>query len=434
MTAPHAVISGASIAGLSAAWWLRRVGWDVTVLERADAFRDGGQNVDVRGVARQVLDRMGLVEAVAAVNTTETGTVLVDRDGRVRAELPSDGPDGATAELEVLRGDFARTLLDALPDGVEVVYGDTIADVDDSGAAGAGGSGGTGDTGPAGPGGTGDDRAVVTTRGGRVLHADLVVVAEGVRSRTRDLLFAAPGEVDLRDLGITMVFGTVPRTPADDDRWRWYTAVRGRQVHLRPDTYGSTRAILAYTGSDALNGLDRPAMVDRLRARYADAGWETERVLDGFADSDDVYTDELTQVRMPSWRRGRVCVIGDAAWCVTPMGGGGASLALTSGYVLAATLTGGSDGARGLDRRELDRALAAFDDWMRPLVDQVQDLPRGMVHFAYPQTRLGLAARGVVDRVLTSRLFRPVIAKVTQVADTDRPLPALHDGPVPRAR
>ncbi|WP_159573313.1 FAD-dependent monooxygenase [Curtobacterium sp. 18060] len=393
MTSQHAVISGASIAGLSAAWWLRHVGWQVTVIERAPSFRDGGQNVDVRGVAREVLERMGLVDAVRARNTTETGTVIVDRDGKVRSELPSDGPDGATAELEVLRGDFARVILDDLPDGVSIVYGETIQDVDDQ---------------------AGGRRATVTTDAGRVLDADLVVIAEGVRSRTRDRLFAAEGEVDERDLGVTMVFGTIPRTPSDDDRWRWYNAVGGRQVHLRPDPYGTTRAILAYAGGDDLVGRSRSEALATLRTRYADAGWQTERVLDGFDGSDDVYLDELTQIRMPRWHRGRVCVIGDAAWCVTPMGGGGASLALTSGYVLAASVTADED---------LDRALDAFDTWMRPLVDKIQGIPKGIVHFAYPQTRLGLAARGVADKVLLSALFRPLAARLTRVADSDRPLP-----------
>jgi 2-polyprenyl-6-methoxyphenol hydroxylase-like FAD-dependent oxidoreductase len=395
MTSQHAVISGASIAGLSAAWWFRHVGWQVTVIERAPSFRDGGQNVDVRGVAREVLERMGLVDAVRARNTTETGTVIVDRDGNVRSELPSDGPDGATAELEVLRGDFARVVLDDLPDGVSIVYGETIQDVDDQ---------------------AGGRRATVTTDAGRVLDADLVVIAEGVRSRTRDRLFAAEGEVDERDLGVTMVFGTIPRTPSDDDRWRWYNAVGGRQVHLRPDPYGTTRAILAYAGGDDLVGRSRSEALATLRTRYADAGWQTERVLDGFDGSDDVYLDELTQIRMPRWHRGRVCVIGDAAWCVTPMGGGGASLALTSGYVLAASVTADED---------LDRALDAFDTWMRPLVDKIQGIPKGIVHFAYPQTRLGLAARGIADKVLLSALFRPLAARLTRVADSDRPLPAL---------
>lgn len=407
MTTPHAVISGASIAGLSAAWWLRRTGWAVTVVERAPAFRDGGQNVDVRGVAREVLERMGLVEAVRRVNTTETGAVLVDRDGHVTAELPSDGADGATAELEVLRGDLARTILDALPTGVQFVYGETVEDVDDT------------------DGGLAPGRVTIRTSTGRVLHADLLVVAEGVRSRTRDRLFTEAGDVDERDLGVTMAFGTIPRIASDDDRWRWYNAVGGRQVHLRPDPYGTTRAILAYAGDDDLAGQGRDETQARLRRRYAGAGWQTERVLDGFASSDDVYVDELTQIRMPRWRRGRVCVIGDAAWCVTPMGGGGASLALTSGYVLAASLSAADTASGALDRDGLDAALGAFDDWMRPLVDRIQGIPKGIVRFAYPRTRFGLAARRVADTVLTSALAKPLAARLTRVADSERPLPEL---------
>jgi 2-polyprenyl-6-methoxyphenol hydroxylase-like FAD-dependent oxidoreductase len=401
MTAPHALITGASIAGLSAAWWLRRIGWEVTVVERAPAFRDGGQNVDVRGIAREVLDRMALTEAIRAKNTTETGTVIVDASDKVIAELPSDGPDGATAELEVLRGDFARAILESLPAGVRFVYGEAVAEVDESRA----------------------DRVSIVTEGGERLDAALLIVAEGVRSRTRDLLFAA-SEVDADPLGITMAFGTIPRTAGDDDRWRWYNAVGGRQVHLRPDPYGTTRAILSYAGDDGLAERDRDDALRVLRERYADAGWQAPRVLDGFDSSDDVYIDELTQIRMPGWHRGRVCVIGDAAWCVTPMGGGGSSLALTGGYVLAAFLSQ-IDGP--VDRDRLDEALASFDGWMRPLVDQIQGIPRGMLRLAYPHTRLGLAARGVLMKAMTAPPLSHLAARFGQVADTDQKLPTLRE-------
>jgi len=379
-----AVVSGASIAGLSTAFWLRRSGWQVTVLERSPSFRDGGQNVDVRGVAREVLERMGLTAAVRALNTTETGTVLVDEQGRVTAELPSDGPDGATAELEVLRGDLARILLDALPD-LEIHYGERITAVQD-----------------------GAQVDITTTA--RTLTADLLVIAEGVRSSTRDLVFE---DVETRELGISMAFGTIPRTATDDDRWRWLTTTGGRQVHLRPDPHGTTRAILAVARAGGLVDLERPEALARLRDLFGDVGWEAPRVLDGFETSDDVYVDDLAQIRMPTWHRGHVVAVGDAAWCVTPMGGGGASLALTAGYVLAAELSQKGD------------ALQRFEDWMRPLVADVQDLPRGIERFAYPQTRLGLGVRRVLDRAMTSKPLKPLTAKFTQVAATERPLPEL---------
>lgn len=192
----HAVVTGASIAGLSTAFWLRRTRWEVTILERAPQFRDGGQNVDIRGLARNVLERMGLFEAVQSANTTETGTVVVNSDGTVRATLPFDGPEGATAELEVLRGDLARIILDAVPD-VTMIYGETVVDVEHH-----------------------DGGVTVGTSAGRHLDADLLIVAEGARSRTRDRLFPADS-IHRRDLDITMAVGTIPRTASDDQTWRW---------------------------------------------------------------------------------------------------------------------------------------------------------------------------------------------------------------------
>lgn len=478
MPRPHAVISGASIAGLSAAWWLARTGWRVTVVERAPEFRDGGQNVDVRGVAREVLERMGLFDAVKARNTTETGTVLVDAEGRVTAELPSEGTDGATAELEVLRGDLARVILDALPEGVKTIYGETIEEIDDSSTRPAmrGDESSRSHREPFDDSSAdAEDRPLaLTTDAGRTLRADLLVVAEGVRSRTRDRLL--DDAVDARDLGVTMAFGTIPRTPADDDRWRWHNAVGGRQIHLRPDPYGTTRAILSFTDDRDTAELDLPEALARLRERYAGAGWESERVLDGFEASDDVYIDHLTQIRMPRWHRGRTVLLGDAAWCVTPMGGAGASLALTGGYVLAASLaraaseaqaasetwaasevqsasgtekeTGaGAQAASGTETNtavkpetaaepaddvvpaplpaDLGPAFESFEEWMRPLVDQVQSLPKGLIRFAYPRTRAGLRLRGLADKVLLSAAFRPVVRRMTRLAQSERPLPEL---------
>lgn len=395
MPAPRAVVSGGSIAGFATAFWLARAGWEVTVLERAAAFRDGGQNVDVRGTAREVLDRMGLTQAVKDLNTTETGTVFVDERGQVIAELPANGPDGATAELEVLRGDLARVVHDALPPTVQVRYDATIAAVDDQ---------------PAG--------VRLTLASGDLLDADLLVVAEGVRSSTRDLVLG--DEADLRPLDIDMVFGTIARTAGDDDRWRWHNTVGGRQIHLRPDNRGTTRAILAHSPSEDLASLDLDDALIRLRDRFADAGWEAPRVLDGFADSDDVYVDSLAQVRMERWHTGRVCLVGDAAWCVTPVGGGGSSLALVGAYVLAASVTGSAAGPA-----DLATGLAAYEDWMRPLVARAQRLPPGMDKIAFPQTVWGLKLRNLAAKVATSAPFEPLLGLAPELVGSDRPLPEM---------
>ena len=362
------------------------------MIERAPGFRDGGQNVDLRGVARDVLRRMGLFDAVKAQNTTEQGTVLLKPDGEVLAELPSDGPDGATAELEVLRGDLAKVLRDALPDDVDIIYGDVIASVDET-----------------------PEKMSIRTKAGRELQADLLVVAEGVRSKTRDMVFGAA--VEKKDLGINMVFGTIPRLDRDDDYWRWCNVPGGRQIHLRPDNHGTIRAVLAYHPADDIIDLPDEDTLAAVRERFDDAGWEAPRVLDGFNTSDDVYVDRLCQIEMDHWHKGRVVLVGDAGWCVTPLGGGGASLALTGGYVLAAYLA--------THPNDHDAALKSYEDWMRPLVKDVQGLPPGLKLMAFPQSRAALVLRGAVLQLLTSAPFKPLAKKLSDVAETERDLPEM---------
>ena len=157
-------MTGASIAGDALAWWLGRDGSDVTLVERAPAFRDGGQNVDVRGIGRDVIRWMGLERAALELGTGEEGTMFVDGHGRpvVTFGVGDGHGDGPTAEMEILRGDLARLLHDAARDRVTTRFGDSIAAL----APDAGG-------------------VTVTFASGQVERFHIVIVAEGVGSATR---------------------------------------------------------------------------------------------------------------------------------------------------------------------------------------------------------------------------------------------------------
>lgn len=419
------LVSGASIAGLSAAYWLNRAGWAVTVIERAPAFRGGGQNVDVRAEAREVVRLMGIEPAIAAATTTEEGAVFVNERGADVARFPMrpDG-EGLTAGLEILRGDLARILLEALPGDVEVRFGESIESVSTgAGVEGVQADETTGSDRPTQP--TPDERATaaeraeVTFASGERSTYDLVVIAEGVRSTTRDLVFGS--EVQQDELGLSMVYGTIPRRNDDDRWWHWYAAPGGRQVTMRPDDHGTRRATLSYrTAHGGLAGLPQDRLVARLRELFGDAGWESQRVLDGFAGSDDVYADDLTQIRMPSWSRGRVCAVGDAAWCVTPLGGGGCSLALVGGYVLGAALSRHCHGETPASE-QVRAALAEYEAWLRPDVKEVQGLPPGIVAASHPRSRAGVRLQRGALRVGANPLVRRVMQRYG--GDTLRPLP-----------
>ncbi|TGO04991.1 FAD-dependent monooxygenase [Serinibacter arcticus] len=393
----RALVSGASIAGLATAFWLERIGWRVDVVERAAEFREGGQNVDVRGAARAVVDRMGLRERVRDLTTTEEGTRFVDGEGGTVGEFPArEGHDGPTAELEILRGDLAGAVRDSLGDAVTLRFGDTVAAVDDAAA-------------PA--------PVHVTFASGREGDYDLVVVAEGVRSATRDLVLPAE-EIHRDPLDLAIVYGTIPRTDDDDRWWRWYTATDQRQVTLRPDNVGTIRATLAWlTDRSDLAAAPRAQRDRVLREVFAGAGWQTERVLAGLSTSEDVYLDHLTQIRLDHWSRGRVVVVGDAAWCVTPVGGGGSSLALLGGYVLAASLSTAADLATGL--RE-------FEAWLRPVVEDTQKLPPGVPRLVYPRSALGVGVLRAGVRLASSAPVRRIAGRILGSAgESERELPAI---------
>lgn len=370
MASVDILISGASIAGPTAAYWLARAGHGVTVVERADSLRSAGQNVDVRGSGREVLRRMGLEQKAKERTTGELGLRFVG-DGGVLAEFPAgdDDSSGATAQVEILRGTLARLLVDAGEGAVAYEFGDQIERIEQD-----------------------DDGVTVTTAAGTTRRFDAVIVTEGSRSRTRDRLF---DEVDLRELGLYTAFGTIPRDHTDDRWWTWYNATGGRSITTRPDDVGTTRVACSFLSDDPrLQYLDPEGQRAALDAVYRDVGWQAPRIRAALRTTDELYLDYLTQVRVPRWANGRVILCGDAAWCATPVSGVGTTLALTGAYVLAgeiATAASIADAVTNYERR------------MRPLVDRAQKLPPGTPRLAHPRSRAALAVMRNLLRIAGSR-------------------------------
>lgn len=386
------LITGGSVAGNTLAWWLERGGYDVVVVEREPEFRDGGQSVDLRGSARTVFERMGLIDEVDASGTGETAWTFVDEHGKTVAafRVADIGPDGPTAELEILRGDLARIVFDAVRPKVDYRFGDFVKELEDQGEA-----------------------VQVRFDSGREERFDLVLVAEGVGSKTRELLF--PGENRPRWMDVTIGYFTIPRGAGDGMEGRWFNAPGGRVIFLRPDPHGGTKAVLMIREGlhEALELSDEEAKM-RLAEQFADAGWEAERVIAGLKQTDDLYFEVLRQVKMDRWSQGRVALTGDAAWCATPISGIGTTLAVTGAYVLAGELA-------NHDRHE--DAFQAYDKLMRPFAEQGQGTPDVFKSMNYPKSRLGIAAQQVALGVLSKPVLRDIFIKLGMRESDDIELP-----------
>ncbi len=349
MSGIRVLVAGASIAGPALAHWLRRRGAEVTVVERAPALRPGGQAVDARGVAREVIRRMGLDAAVRAACTQTAGAYTVDVDGNVLETFRADddGGDGYISEIEILRGDLSRVLYDDTRDGVEYVFGDRIAEL-------------TQDA----------DGVDVAFAGGDRRRFDLVVGADGLHSALRTMVFG-PRKRFVRHLGLVLAFYSVPNE-FGLDRWllEYQESGSGRSAGLRP-IQDATRAMAMFSFPSAdfdVDHRDVAAQKRLLRERVAGLGWLTPRILAHLDDAPDFYLDQVAQVVMDRWSSGRVGLLGDAAFSSSPMSGQGTGLALVGAYLLAGELA-----AAGWDP---ESGFAGYEGRMRSFVEANQEIGR----------------------------------------------------------
>jgi 2-polyprenyl-6-methoxyphenol hydroxylase-like FAD-dependent oxidoreductase len=376
------LISGGGIAGPALALWLHRYGIAATVVERAPGPRPGGHAVDVRGVARKVVDRMGVMSDVLAHRVDERGFALVDDHGRRMAEMPVQlfGGEGIAAEIEIARGDLARVLYEATANRVEYRFGDRLVDL--------------------WPAARGVDAAFAS---GTRERFDVVVGADGVHSAVRALAFGPEPEF-VRYLGAYTAYFTVP-DPGDLDHWfLMYNAPGGRVAGLRPERGGTAKASLSFRADRPL-----PDPLAVLPARMAGAGWRVPELLSALPAAPDVYCDSISQVRVDRWWRGRVVLLGDAGYCGSPLAGLGTSMALVGAYVLAGELAAApSDPAS---------AFAVYQGEMSDYVAAGTQLPPGGIKGFAPNTRAAIRLRAMSMRAMHRWPMRTLLAKQFGKAD-----------------
>ncbi len=374
------LVTGASVAGNTAAWWLTRFGCEVEVVEKALTFRGGGQNVDVRGSAREVLRSMELEEAAFSLRTPEKGTEWVDENDSTiaRFEAGSDGDDnGPTAELEIRRGDIAKLIYDATLERATYRFGDSIELISQH-----------------------DRRADVTFTSGRKERYDLVVVAEGVGSHTRELVF--PGENEPRWMDLMIAYFSIPREPHDSDFARVYNTVEGRGATLKP---ARNNMLGAFVGIHRKPEGEHKWTLEEQRQyileQFSNDGWEFPRILNVMKDVDDFYFEVLRQVHMKRWSNGSVVLTGDAAWCPTGVSGIGTSLAIVGSYVLAGELYKTNDKLA---------ALRSYEAIMRPFVKEGQNIPKIVPRMLWPQNAFELKLMRAAMRVANNPLVKKLCA------------------------
>ncbi len=388
------LISGAGIAGNALAFWLSKLGHDVTVVERFPSIRATGLQIDLRGAGIEVLKRMGLEQAFRSKSAPEQGLRLIDSSGKQRAFFPANtsrkGPQSFTSEYEIMRGDLCHLLHDATNDRVTYIFGTSIESFTEK-----------------------DGAVEVRFGSGETGRFDLVVGADGQGSRTRKLMLGPSVADGFYPCGSQYVgYFTIPQPMQEGEGYMAtsYIAPGKRGIMTRRQNPHELQIYLGCTAnSERLKNArgDVGAEKAALTEIFQGAGWKTDEILESLKDADNFYCERIGLVKLDSWSRGRVTLVGDAGYCPSANTGMGTTAAIVGAYILAGEIGNhcGPNNGKAVKKAGtedgLAAALGAYERKFRPFMTQVQDkVSDGSIWDKMPSSAFGIAIMNYIVGVI----------------------------------
>ena len=366
------IINGVGIAGPTLAYWLRKAGHEVVLVEEAPQLRSGGYVIDFWGLGYDIAEKMGLIPRIRELGYQVREVRFVDRHGRRSGGFSVDVFGRLTHGrfTSLRRSDLAATIYQALDGQVETIFGDSVASVEDAG-----------------------QHVRVSFDHAAPREADLVIGADGLHSRVRQLAFGPEAEFEV-SLGYHVAAFEVEGYRPRDELVYVSHGVPGRQVSRFSMRDDKTLFLFVFRDEylPASSLSTEQERKSALRSVFAEVGWECPQILAAMENVSGIYFDRVSQIRMDRWTTGRTALIGDAAACVSLLAGEGTGLAMAEAYVLAGELRvcGGDHSA----------AFARYQERMMPFLKRKQKSAAKFASSFAPKSALGITFRNLVTRLM----------------------------------
>jgi 2-polyprenyl-6-methoxyphenol hydroxylase-like FAD-dependent oxidoreductase len=360
------LISGAGIAGSTLAWWLARNGFVPTVVERTGTSRSSGAPVDVQGQALEIITVMELSVLLRQAATHVSEMVFLDGRGHRAAKVDMTVFSDGGGNIELPRGDLARLLCDASRNDAEYIFGDQITALQET-----------------------PNGVDVRFESGAERHFDLLIGADGLHSRVRELAFG-PETAFVHHAGFYFATMPLPDEKPDPGKVLLYNRP-GRAIAIHPARDKALCAfIFRHPQVPDFNPRDSTQHRLILKAAYDNQGWRSGELIEKVMVADDLYFDAVSQVTLDTWSRGHIALVGDAASCLS-LFGGGSSNAIIGAQILATELGAGQDHGT---------AFARYEQQHRPLVEsRLRNFSRTSAQIV-PKTSAGIAMRNLAIRLV----------------------------------
>lgn len=375
----RALICGGGIAGLTLAYWLHRYGVEAVVIEQAPGLRREGYAIDFFGAGYDVATRMGLIDQLASRQIRMDAISYVDQAGRpevsINWALLQDITRGKYYAL--MRTTLEDALFNALSGQVEVRFGCSLTAVQNRDAA-----------------------VDVTFTDGTCASFDLLIGADGAHSFVRESVFGPEANYS-HFLGYMVACYPLSDDFGAGSSWKMY-ATPGRLVGVYPSEQAGELITLFLHRQAQPERVAPERRLAWLRTAFAGVGWITPQLLAAARDDASIFLDAVSQMRMPSWSKGRVALVGDACDCPTLVSGQGASLAMGGAYLLARALAQTST---------YQDAFRQYEAQLRPTVRSQQQRSRGLASAMAPATQIGGLAQRALLKIVLRKSFIPLLRR-----------------------
>jgi len=376
------LISGAGIGGLTLAYFLNNKGFTPIIIEKADSLRDNGYMIDFFSSGISVAEEMGIIPDLEAKSLPFNYLNQSKEKGKKSLTLNMSGFRKTLAGklFNFTRTDLVATLYEKIKNDVEIRFSYSIQHIEQSKSG-----------------------VKVSFDNGTEEVFDILIGADGLNSNVRNLLYSQ-GEVEKKYLGY-YVCGLEHQIPLKLKRDELlYMICPRKQVMSYKASNAVSNSLFVFKSPTVLKHMPTEEVVALLKKEFAQFISPVPEIIEEASKQEKLFFDQVSQIRIhSSWHKGRVCLLGDSAYCITLLSGQGASMAMTGAYVLSEKLIKYNG--------DYESSFSEYESDLRPKIEKMQKKAVKNAATYLPSTKIALWLRNLFAPLIFTKIFSPFLIK-----------------------
>ncbi|WP_157474810.1 FAD-dependent monooxygenase [Dyadobacter sp. Leaf189] len=376
----HILISGAGIAGLTAANFLAKQGHTITIIDRSTSFSKAGFLISLKSFGVRIMDELELTQKLQAESSPSETVHFIDSNEEIIRSINYDKMnENIERSVLISRGGLHHVLYEAINNDVNILFDSTISQLEEKAG-----------------------KTIITLSNGDTIVVDLVVVSEGLRSVTRERYF---NDCQLEDFNMLYMGGKLKHIHSYQvGVFKIYIDV-DKMLSIYPIAADEI-AVQCYIHSTQDIGTIKNNASLILKSSFPDYDPEVKKLLDDLLDNGLVFVDKMGMINASDLVSGNLVLLGDAGYCPTALSGMGASLSIFGAKALAHFIAEYPD--------DILKACEKYNRLMQPIIKKFQTNAKNNAASFIPKDKADLEKfvkkfRSASDKDVQKIMTEPIV-------------------------